>query len=410
MRKVLIAFLVFLKFIGATAQIKNTKVAEIENTGCKTTIAFNPRNPKNIAVAAGNTVFYSIDGGTAWQKTSTAFKNGNNAVLISDSKGGLYYFLQANENETHRIISYTSDDGGVTWSDGIPVNAESTKDQVGPNAIIDDKNNIYLTYAQFDKYSSAEASCLSYIQLSKSSNGKKWNSTLELSQTPGNCIDDRNTTMGAMTTIGADGKEYCAWSNQSKIFLDRSFNGKLWLSNDIAIVRQSEGCDEKTQGGKRCYSAPVLSTDRSKSPYRGSLYLAWSDWLHQESDVLFVRSHNFGDNWTSLLAINDNAGIGHQYSPWLTVDQVTGYVYIVYFGKDEDDKTDVYLAYSIDGGSSFKNVKISEAPFTTTNLAAATCYISANKGTITSVWTRTEGDKASVITAVLTHEDMEKIK
>jgi hypothetical protein len=354
-------------------------------------------------------VYYSIDGGAAWERSNTTFPAGTHSTLIADSKGGLYFFLQTVDGGINKIITYTSADGGKSWSEGVPVNAASAKDQVAPSVTLDDKNNIYLTYTQFDKYTSSDANCLSHVQLTTSSSGKKWSTPLELSQTPGNCIDDHNTVAGSMAVVSSDGKEYCTWSNQSKIYLDRSFNGKIWLTNDIAIIRQSEGCDENVTAGKRCATVPVISTDRSKSPYKGSLYLVWSDWMRSDQDVLFVRSHNFGDNWTSLLKIND-VEAGHQFNPWLSVDQTTGYVYILYFNRNDEGMTDIYLSYSMDGGSSFKNVKVSESAFKTEGVANVSCHITAGKGIIVSAWTRIDEGKKSILATVIKHEDLAKMK
>ena len=408
MHKVSTTLLILLNVVCSIAQVKNTRIIETENPG-NVSIAFNAKNSQNVTAALGNVVYYSIDGGAAWERSATTFPTGAQSTLIADSKGDLYFFLQSTEGGTSKIISYTSGDGGKSWSEGVPVHAASAKDQVAPSVTLDDKNNIYLTYTQFDKYSSSDASCLSHVQLTTSSSGKKWSTPLELSQTPGNCIDDHNTVAGSMAVVSSDGKEYCTWSNQNKIYLDRSFNGKIWLTNDIAIIRQSEGCDDHLAGGKRCATVPVISTDRSKSPYKGSLYLVWSDWMRSDQDVLFVRSHNFGDNWTSLLKIND-VEAGHQYNPWLAVDQTTGYVYILYFNRNEEGMTDVYLSYSIDGGSSFKNVKVSESTFKTEGAANVSCHITAGKGTIVTAWTRIDQGKTSILTSVIKHEDLAKIK
>lgn len=408
MRKVFTTLLILLKVVYSTAQVKNTRIVETEHSG-KVSIAFNSKNSQHLTASLGNLIYYSIDGGATWERSTATFPAGVHAALVADSKGDLYYFLQTTEGGIHKIISYTSGDGGKSWSEGVPVNPESTKDQVAPTVTLDDKNNIYLTYTQFDKYTSSDANCLSHVQLTTSSSGKKWSKPLELSQAPGNCIDDNNTVAGSMAIVSFDGKEYCTWSNQSKIYLDRSFNGKMWLTNDIAIIRQSEGCDENVTGSKRCATVPVMATDRSKSPYKGSLYLIWSDWMRSDQDILFVRSHNFGDNWTSLLKIND-AEAGHQYSPWLTVDQTTGYIYILYFNRNEEDMTDIYMSYSMDGGSSFKNVKISESSFKTEGAPPVSCYITANKGIVVAAWTGIEQGKTSLLTSVIKQDDLSKMK
>jgi hypothetical protein len=78
----------------------------------------------------------------------------------------------------------------------------------------------------------------------------------------------------------------------------------------------------------------------------------------------------------------------------------------------DDNRTDVYLAYSMDGGASFKNVRISESPFIPAEGVFFGEYnnISAHKGIITPIWTRVDEGKTSVWTTVIKHEDLSKIQ
>ncbi|WP_333819727.1 sialidase family protein [Ohtaekwangia sp.] len=405
MNKPTAAFIFCLLYTQAAAQVKNITIGVIEGLNARASIAASQRDNKIQAAAIGNIVYFSADGGNTWQKSSITFKEGSNAILASDSKGGVYYLLQATEGGVNRIWCYTSDDGGQHWDEGNAINAASAKDQINPNVTFDDKNNLYVTYTQFDKYTSADPNCLSTIQLVQSSNGRKWGEPRELSQTPGNCNDDQNTALGPMAAISPDGKEYCIWANQSKIFLDRSFNGKQWLTNDIAIARLSERCKGE-QGANRCFTAPVFLIDKNKKGSHGSLYMTWSDWLQDDRDVWFLRSHNFGDNWSTLQKVNEDVQGIHQYNPWMAVDHTTGYIYILYFAQNKEDGIDVYLAHSIDGGNTFKNTKISESSFKTNNPTAASCYISAHKGLITAAWTRYDSDKGTLLTATLKQEEL----
>ncbi len=127
-----------------------------------------------------------------------------------------------------------------------------------------------------------------------------------------------------MPAIGVDGKAFVTWSNQDKIFLDRSFSGGgLWLTNDIAVGQQPGGWDMKVPGYDRCIGMPVLMINQSKSPAQGTLYFVWADQRNGENDtdIWFMRSTNFGDNWTSPMKLGDDKNKRHQYSPWMTVDQ-----------------------------------------------------------------------------------------
>src|SRR4030095_10204130 len=95
---------------------------------------------------------------------------------------------------------------------------------------------------------------------------------------------------------------------------------------------------------------------------------------------------------------------------WMTVDQSTGFIYVIYFDRDnyEDNQTDVYLAYSTDSGSSFKNVKISERPFNPSDSTLTAGYnsISAHKGVIVPIWTRLDGGQGSIWTSIIKQTDL----
>src|SRR5918993_1473326 len=358
------------------AQFKNIKLDEYASTNKKSEpgITNNRKNPNNIiAAATSNNIYYTLDGGGTWQtvKGTSPGSPDNNVAVISDDKGNIYSFHVSatgdGEKAADQILCHLSNDGGKTWSPGSPFGVDS-KNQFKPGATVDSKGNVWVAWTQFDKLGSEDESCQSNILLTSSSNGKKWSKPIQISQTAGDCRDDDNSAEGAMPAIGVDGKAFLTWGNQNKIFLDRSFSGgSLWLTNDIGVGQQHGGWNMKVPGYDRCSGMPVLLINQSKGPAQGTLYLVWADQKNGENDtdVWFVRSTNFGDNWTSPMKLGDDKNKRHQFSPRMAVDQTTGYIYVVYFDRDnyEDNQTDVILSYSTDSGSSFKSVKISETPF-----------------------------------------------
>lgn len=409
-------------------QFKNIMLDEQKGTDrfvCEPTIAINPRYPNNIVAGSVlDNVYYTKDMGKTWKKvklTSPSGVHGDPAV-IADEKGNFYYFHLSDptngsggydSEKLDRIVVQKSEDGGATWSQGESIGLNHPKDQDKEWATVDGKGNLYVSWTQFDKYGDKDPACQSNILFSRSKNGKKWSDPVVISQIPGNCVDDDNTAEGAVPAVTYDGKVMIAWSNQGKIFLDRSFNGgDLWLENDIVVAEQVGGWDINIPGHDRCNGMPVLMTDNSKGPYRGSLYVVWADQRNGENDtdIWITRSHNFGDNWSSPMRVNEDQSGKHQYLPWMAVDQSTGYVYIVYYDRrdHDDNQTDVYLAYSYDGGAKFKNIKISEKPFLPQDDRFFGDYnnISAHKGIIAPVWTRMDDGKTSVWTSIIKQEEL----
>lgn len=413
-------------------QFRNIKLDEQSADNrfvCEPSIAINPRNPKNIVAASVlNNIYTTIDGGESWKKIKVQSPFGvyGDPALIANSKGTFYFFHLSDPTQgkggydtekLDRMVVQESTDGGLTWSEGISIGLNHPKDQDKQWPAVDSKGNLYLTWTQFDKYGDQDPNCHSNILFSESKNGKKWSEPVQLSQTPGNCIDDDNTAEGAVPAVSFDGKVFCAWSNQGKIFFDRSFNGGgMWLENDIMIAQQPGGWDLKIPGHDRSNGMPVLMVNNSKTNVRGNLYVTWADQKNGEkdTDVWFIRSVNNGDNWTSPLRVNNDSIGKHQYLPWMAVDQASGYIYILFYDRRayNDLQTDVYVAYSTDGGSSFKNVKISEKSFVPSDSSFFGDYtnISAHKGIVTPIWARMDEGKTSVWTSIIKHEDLVKGK
>jgi len=416
---------------GAFAQFKNIKLAEQSEGGkpmVEPSIAINQKDAKNIVAAYSlDKIKYTKDGGDNWTEITVTSPFGvyGDVVLESDPKGGIHFFHlsdpsgegRSNEAWLDRIVGHKSDDGGMTWDEGKSIGHNPPKDQDKPwVAIHPRKGNMIVTWTQFDKYGSTDTSCQSNIMFSTSTNGgKKWSDAVQLNQLPGDCIDSDNTTEGAVPTINLDGKIFVVWSYAGNIYLDRSYDdGKMWLRNDIPITSQEGGWDMKIPGLGRCNGMPIIKVDNSTSKFHGALYVVWADQGNGENDtdIWFMRSTNNGDNWTSPVRINKEETNTHQFLPWIAIDQSTGYLYVVYYDRRDydDNRTDVYLAYSSDGGYSFDEVKISESPFIPTEDKFFGDYtnIAAHNGIITPIWARMDDGKTSIWTAIIKQEDLIK--
>ena len=80
-------------------------------------------------------------------------------------------------------------------------------------------------------------------------------------------------------------------------------------------------------------------------------------------------------------------------------------MYLVFYDRRNynDLNTDVYLAYSSDGGQTFTNVCISESPFIPGKSVFFGDYndISVYNNKVRPIWTRNEGRTLSVWTALI---------
>jgi hypothetical protein len=249
-----------------------------------------------------------------------------------------------------------------------------------------------------------------------SSGGKKWSKPVQVSPV-GNCVEDDNAPGGATTTVDMDGRVFAAWSSKGTLYFDRSFDGGAnWLGNDIVLGKQVGGWALNVPGMGRTNGKPMTMMDNGTGPYHNLIYVMWADQLNGEkdTDIWMMRSTNRGDNWTERLKVNQDSSKHHQFLPRMTVDQTTGYIYIVYYDRREHDdlQTDVYLSYSTDGGNHYSDVKISETPFTPSEEKFLSDYnsISAHKGTIAVAWTRTDNGVNSVWTTIIKQDELTKVK
>lgn len=418
--------------LSTHAQFKNIIVdtSTPNNRVSSPGIAISLKDP-NVMVATSemDNVYTTSDGGQTWSKSKLTSSLGvwGSPVIISDFNGTFHYFHlsdptgknTASEEALDRIVVQQSDDNGKTWSDGSSIGLNPPKDQSKERVAVDRKGNLFVSWTQFDAYGSHDTSCQSNILLSRSSNGKKWSAPIVISQTPGGCMDDGNTAASATPAVTGDGKySFVAWTNQGNIFFDRSMDGGLtWLRNDIVVAEQQAGWNMEIPGIHKLHGMPVLVCDNTKRGTRlGVLYLVWADQQSgtNDTDIWFSRSVNFGDNWTPPMRVNSSAKNTHQFLPGVAVDPATGNLYIVYYdrGANNDTQTDVTLAYSTDGGNTFKNVKISEAPFMPTEnvQAGVPVAISAYQGIIAPIWTRMDNGQTSVVTTIIKQEELEKLK
>lgn len=430
MKLLSLALLLFVQLTGF-AQFRNIKLAEQVDgvyPPVEPSITVNKKNPKNIVAGVVlDRAIYTMDGGETWNesKLESPFGVFGDPALVSDGKGNIYYFHLAdpsklgrsNDAWLDRIVCQKSTDGGKTWSEGTSIGNNPPKDQDKEWATVHPrKDYVYTTWTQFDKYGLEDPNCHSNIMFSMStSEGKKWSTPLQINQNPGDCIDDDNTTEGAVPVVDNEGRVFVSWASHGNIYFDRSFDGgSTWLSNDLLIARQEGGWSMDIPGLSRSNGMPVLMIDNSKGRLRNSLYLVWADQRNgtNDTDIWFMRSLNGGDMWTQPMRINQDGPGKHQFLPWMSVDEGTGYLYIVYYDRRayDDLQTDVYIAYSTDGGGTFKEKKISESPFVPTDSKFFGDYtnISAHHGVIAPIWTRMDDGKTSVYTAIIKDSDLFK--
>lgn len=387
-----------------------------DNAPNEPAICINPKNTQELVAGTNlNNVYYSHDGGASWSRAAVSCPWGiwGDPVIGVDTAGDFYYLHLSNPpsgNWIDRIIAQKSTDGGVTWSDGSYMGLNGAKAQDKHWIAVDRQTNaLYVTWTQFDDYGSTSPADSSVILFSKSTDaGQTWASPTRLSELAGDCIDDDNTAEGAVPSVGPNGEIYVAWSNRSKIWFDRSTDGgETWREEDIFIADHVGGWNHDIPGIYRSNGFPVTACDLSGGPYHGALYVNWADQRNgtDDTDIWLIKSTDGGETWSEPRRVNDDGPGKHQFFTWMAVDQATGWLWFVFYDRRHypDNRTDVFMAVSQDGGETFTNFKVSESPFLPTDNYFFGDYtnVAAHNNVVRPIWTRLEGNNLSIWTALV---------
>lgn len=421
MKKLFILLFLLLPLISVAQSFKNILIdqASASNGPEEPTICINYLDTHVIMAGVNiKTTYLSKDGGLTWVKRSASSKYGvyGDPCIISTGSGKFLYFHLAlpkgkpyvDESFLDRIVCQYSKSKHKKFNKGKYMGHSPPKDQDKEWAVYDyERNRTYVTWTQFDKYGSKNVNDKSLIMISFSDNdGKSWSDAEVISTIPGNCMDDDQTAEGAVPAIGLNGEAHIAWANDEKIYFTTYQPGGTIIAEKV-IAKQTGGWNQAVEGLNRTNGMPVTVSDMSSSPHRGSIYVCWSDQRNGElnTDIFLTKSKNSGTTWSQPIKINNDFGDQHQFLPWLTIDQATGYLYVIFYDRRNhtDNQTDVYLAISKDGGITFTNHKISQHPFTPIPQVFFGDYIniSAHQGMIRPIWTRYEDGKLSVWTAII---------
>ncbi len=388
---------------------------------CEPSIAISPSNPDVIVAGAIlDKLYTSKDGGKTWKvdKLTSQYGVFGDPCVVAGPKGVFHYFHLSDpegkgwshQGLLDRIVAQRSCNPGKKWSKGVGIGLNGDRDQDKEWAAVDLRNgNVAITWTEFQKYGSTNEQDSTFILFSSSnSKAKKWTDPVRINKYAGDCVDGDFTVEGAVPAYGPNGEIYVSWALDETIWFDRSLDGgKTWLNNDLPAAVIEGGWDLSIPGIMRANGMPVTRCDVSKSDYSGNIYINWCDQRNGENDtdVWLAKSSDGGMNWSAPIRVNDDGKGHHQFFTWMDVDPITGHIYIVFYDRrnSQGDETDVYLAISNDGGSSFKNIKISENSFTPTENIFFGDYnnISAYAGRVRPIWTHLENGKLSIRTALI---------
>ncbi len=391
-------------------------------------IYINPVNPSQIVAGSNiHNLYVSSDTGKTWslKKLRSSLGVYGDPVIYADEYGNFYFcHLSGTKTKKYpdwidRIVVQKSGDGGLTFNDGSFAGFNGDREQ-DKHWIVKDqhsrlhKDNIYLTWTEFDDYESKKPSDHSRIRFARSVNGtESFEEAITISDTVGDCLDGDNTLEGATPAIGPNGEVYVAWSGYGKIYFDKSLDGGLTWGKDKVIAQQEEGWALEYEQLYRCNGLPFLVTDHSRGKYKNRLYLIWGETTKTNGGEIRLKySDDGGESWSNTISVN-NEHEGDQFLPHIAIDETDGMVYVVYYDRSESPSNllmNVNVAYSDNGGESFVNKRITPQPFFPPGkdvFFGDYNGISASHGIVRPIWTGSDESipgNLNIQTALLTKE------
>jgi len=398
---------------AAMAQHQNIEIGPTLGYGVpgEPAVCMNPVNPEEIMVGAmSNNYYTTTDGGYSWNHGVLTSSWGVQAdpVILCDDAGRFYYLHLP--NVIQRVVCHRRDGITAPWSYEASVAFNGTHDVDKEWATYDPVNDrIYLSWTYFDTWGSSNPNDSSCIYLSWTEDGgQTWVDPVRISDEKGNAQGGNYSMHGSYPATGPNGEVYVTWWGPDGLMFDRSVDmGVSWLPEDICITGQHINWIYNIPGVNLGVSFPVISCDRSGGPHNGNIYITWADQRngYSNTDVFVVKSSDNGITWSDPILINDDASNTHQFFPFLTVDQITGKVWLVFYDRRNfgNATTDVYMAVSEDGGESFKNFKVSETSFTPMSSVFYGHYIAltAHNDHVLPVWMRMDNGFTSLVGAIV---------
>jgi hypothetical protein len=354
------------------------------STQSENSIVLNPSN-SNVLLNSNNSTpqpsngtvkgadaLQSSDAGATWSGTveGAGGPNSGDPAAVIDLNGR--WFIGYIDNASGQSVSY-SDDNGATWT--------VKKVATGTAFNMLDKNHLWVDISPTSPYKGQLYDgwmVNNNISVSRSiTNGSTWSTPVNISA----ATSAGSHNQGINFKCGPDGEVYAAWSvydswpsDEKAIGFAKSLDGgATWLPavralNNIKGIR-TIGVSQNM----RTNSFPVMAVDLSNSPYRGTIYVVWTNTgvpginTGPGSSVYMIKSTDKGETWSTPMRINSDSTSGkHHYLPWITVDQANGYISLVFYDNRNCSATEAeaWMAYSTDGGATFEDLKVSDVTFT----------------------------------------------
>ena len=185
------------------------------------------------------------------------------------------------------------------------------------------------------------------------------------------------TSQGCDVVVGPGGVVYSTWRDHGsspftgvRVGLGKSTNGGVnWTVQDNAFTMNGVRSTSFGSYGIRVPDFPRIDVDKSGGPRNGWIYIVTNEFnlapAGSDADVIMNISSDGGATWTRSRVNQDPLNNGKlQFFPAVDVDD-NGGVNVVYYNNlnTAADSCEVYVARSLDGGSTWSEILVSDHRF-----------------------------------------------
>lgn len=336
----------------------------------------------------GTGTYWSTDGGVSFggfdDPQGKYIRNSGDPAAAISFDGIMYMgYIDGSPNQYGQGVARTTDIG-TTWAwNSAGIRPGTTSNILDKNHLMVDKlpTSPYAgrVYNSWTAFVSGDPNNNNLEVVYSSDNGATWSSKTNISA----AISAGSHNQGVNLQTGPNGQVYAMWAvydnwgvgvyGEDAMALNISTNGgQTWGTPKRIYSAANFGIRGNIKTTSiRVSSFPSMAVDRTGGPGNGNIYGVWPQKgvapAGNDPDIVLVRSTDGGNTFSTPVRVNDdplNNG-RDQYYPWMTVDQSTGFLYVLFYDSRDmsNDSATVYLARSTDFGVTFENIKISDSKF-----------------------------------------------
>ena len=345
-------------------------------------------------------VYVTTNGGTTWFGSDfcsgrDTLNHGGDPGLAIRLDGRLILTHIGDPNISSGMFSHYSTNLGASWSIAAQIfhSTNQPPDDRGEATAIDNNpaspfyGKTYIAWAIL-------GSPFSVFTSNSTDGAQTWSAPVIINPSnPANCS-------GAFTRIGNNGEVYICWAGLTAFPFNEDFVGFAASTNGGTTWRVSQNAFDMngirgtlpSKGGIRVDGLPKLAVDKSGGPRSGWIYIVTTEKnlapAGSDPDIILHHSTDDGLTWSAATRVNqDPLSNGKtQYFPAIDVDY-TGGINII-FNDDRNttaDSSEIMLARSVDGGTTWREWVISDHRFQPTPILGGPAGYQGDHIAITSV-------------------------